>query len=151
MALLFLFAWYWSRQVCIRALPGDSLEYFDETPVGNTAFPAGAEVCLAAGAGCADVVDGEAAACVEVEPHSAFLKSFHFMPFSVPASCAALYLALHSLAVSAWADGAAMQANAPNKAMAHRVERVMPDAFPLTLIGRGGDQRSDIKDPEKTG
>jgi hypothetical protein len=32
---------YWSRQVCIRALPADSPEYLGETVVGNTALPAG--------------------------------------------------------------------------------------------------------------
>ena len=36
-------------------------------------------------------------------PHSAFRKSFHFIPFSVPASFAALYLALHSFIVRAYA------------------------------------------------
>ena len=37
-------------------------------------------------------------------PHCALRKSFHFMPLRVPASFAALYLALHSCIVSACAD-----------------------------------------------
>ena len=52
----------------------------------------------AAGGGGAGI--GSAAALA----HSAFRNSFHFMPLSVPASFAALYLALHSLLDSACAE-----------------------------------------------
>jgi hypothetical protein len=36
--LLALLALYWSRHVCMRAFPADSLEYFGDTAVGNTAL-----------------------------------------------------------------------------------------------------------------
>lgn len=91
-------------------MPADSLEYFGETLDGNTAFvgtpgavgavPTGARVGVAAGAGA--LAAGAGLAAVEaLDPHSAFRKSFHFIPFKVPADCAALYLALHSCMVSA--------------------------------------------------
>ena len=35
-------ALYWSRQVCIRALPADNVEYLVDTAVGKTASLAGA-------------------------------------------------------------------------------------------------------------
>src|SRR4029453_1878508 len=38
-ALAALLALYWSRQVCMRALPADSFVYFGDTAVGKTAFP----------------------------------------------------------------------------------------------------------------
>jgi hypothetical protein len=101
----------------MRALPADSVEYFDETEFGKTALlgaEVGAAVGLAAvvagldvaGAVGAGVDVGEAAGVAAggtdaVEPHSALRKSFHFMPLRVPAVCAALYLALHSFIVNA--------------------------------------------------
>jgi len=95
----------------MRALPADSLEYFGDTAEGKTAlaagtgavagaatgFVAGVAAGFAAGTGGAA---GTGAADVSVA-HSAFRKSFHFMPLSVPAVWAALYLALHSCIVSA--------------------------------------------------
>lgn len=104
----------------MRALPALSLEYFGETAFGNTALPGAAGVTdglaavVAAGFGGA-AVDGAAAGFVAAAgagagaadasvPHSALRKSFHFTPLSVPAVCAALYLALHSFIVSASAD-----------------------------------------------
>ena len=126
-ALLALLALYWSRQVCIRALPAASPEYFEDTASGNLAFPvaaagaaagfaatgfagaaAGAAAALGAGAGIAAGAGIGAGAAAGVatasEPHSALRKSFHFWPLSVPAVCAVLYLALHSFIVSALAD-----------------------------------------------
>ncbi len=99
----------------MRAFPALSLEYFGETAFGNAAVlgvagtteglvvvvvvgfagRAGAAAGLVAAAGAsAGVADASA-------PHSALRKSFHFMPLSVPAVCAALYLALHSCIVRA--------------------------------------------------
>ena len=40
--LAVLLTFHWSAQVCIRALPAVSLEYFGSTAEGNTAGPAGA-------------------------------------------------------------------------------------------------------------
>src|SRR5271166_2319632 len=80
----------------MRPLPGDSVEYFEEMALGNTAFPGAAGVA----AGVAAVLAGAAAASA---PHSALRKSRHFCPLSVPASLAALYLTLHSFMVSACA------------------------------------------------
>src|SRR5262249_9871871 len=107
----------------MRALPADSLEYFDDTALGNTALPtlpveagagfgAGAVfACLGAGAGAAaggGAAAGVAAGAADASaPHSALRKSFHFMLLSVPAACAALYFALHSFMVSAAAGEAA--------------------------------------------
>src|SRR5437870_5453557 len=102
LALLVLLALYWSTQVCMRALPSLSLEYFGSTAFGNTAGPAGAAgagaasflACLVASlvasfgaagaAGAAAVGAGVASA-----PHWALRKSFHFWPPSVPAVLAA--------------------------------------------------------------
>jgi hypothetical protein len=103
--------------VCIRALPGDSLEYFGETVDGNTAsllapgsgVAAGGVTAVVAGrVGVDGVAVGAAAgtfvgAAEASAPHSAFRKSFHFIPFSVLAFCAALYFALHSVIVRAYA------------------------------------------------
>src|SRR5580693_7224644 len=89
--LLVLLAWYWSRQVSMRALPAESLEYLELTALGKTALPTAAGAGAGAGA---DAVVGAAAAS---EPHWALRKSFHFRPLRVPASLAALYLALHSV------------------------------------------------------
>src|SRR5262249_59843144 len=51
LALFALLALYWSRQVCMRALPADSLEYFDDTALGKTASPAAAGTAAGFGAG----------------------------------------------------------------------------------------------------
>jgi hypothetical protein len=81
----------------MRALPADSFEYLGETAEGNVALP----IATGAGAGLADVVTlGDGAADtgslgVASAPHSAFRKSFHFMPLRVPAS-PALYI-LHCI------------------------------------------------------
>src|ERR1700691_2914522 len=93
-----LLALYWSRQVSRRALPAESFEYLESTALGNTALPVAT--------GGADAVAGAAAAgaAVASEPQLALRKSFHFMPLSVPAVLAALYLALHSVIESACAD-----------------------------------------------
>src|ERR1700722_5228229 len=91
----------------MRALPADSFEYLESTALGNTALPTAAGAGLGAGAaGGADAVAGAGAAvgAAASEPHCALRKSFHFMPFSEPASLAALYLALHSVIVSACAE-----------------------------------------------
>src|SRR3981189_3385160 len=106
----------------MRALPSGSLEYFESTALGKTASPIGAgAAAVAAGfgaaagfasaafGGAAGAAAGVAAASV---PHSALRKSFHFWPLSVPAVCAALYLALHSCMVSACAGIAANIAKA---------------------------------------
>jgi len=82
-----LLALYWSRQVCILALPADSLEYVGEMAVGNI------------GGGLFDGVAGGLAAVVE--PHSSFRNWFQDFPPSVPPDFAALYFALHSCIVSA--------------------------------------------------
>src|SRR6202161_3274740 len=87
----------------MRALPAESLEYLELTALGNTALPTATGAAVGAGAGAgagADAVVGAAAS----EPHCALRKSFHFMPLSEPASLAALYLALHSVIVSACAE-----------------------------------------------
>jgi hypothetical protein len=111
--------------VCIRALPADSLECLEETAFGNTALPVAAGAGIGAGAGLAVVVlvafvaagaggaaglavvvgwaAAGAGAAVASARHCALRKSFHFMPLSVPASLAALYLALHSCMESACA------------------------------------------------
>ena len=93
----------------MRALPALSLEYFGETAFGNTALlgvagaTEGLVVVVAVGfAGRAGAAAGLVATTGdESVPHSALRKSFHFMPLTVPAVCAALYLALHSCIVSA--------------------------------------------------
>src|SRR5580704_4226313 len=91
----------------MRALPADSFEYLALTPLGNTALPTATGAAVGAGAGAgvaagADAVVGAGAAASE--PHCALRKSFHFMPLREPASLAALYLALHSVIVSACAE-----------------------------------------------
>jgi hypothetical protein len=82
----------------MRALPALSLEYFGKTAFGNTASlgVAGAEGLPVAVAGGFAGRTGAAAGLVATTgddpvPHSALRKSFHFMPLSVPAVCAALY------------------------------------------------------------
>src|ERR1700733_13572856 len=93
--LVSLLALYWSTQVCMRALPADSLAYFGSTAVGNTALPVGAAGAAAtgfgAGAGLASAAGAGAGAAagaaigVESAPHWALRKSLHFWPLSVPA------------------------------------------------------------------
>src|ERR1700757_4713646 len=90
-----LLALYWSTQVCMRALPADSLEYFGSTAEGNTALPIatggaaggvaavfGAAAGGAAGAG-AGAAAGVAAASA---PHCALRKSLHFWPLRLPSA-----------------------------------------------------------------
>ena len=71
--------------------------------LGNTALPtatgAGEGLAAVAFGGCAVGGDGApegVGSAVASAPHCALRKSFHFMPPRVPASFAALYLALHS-------------------------------------------------------
>src|SRR5271166_1839364 len=99
--LVALLALYWSTQVCMRPLPALSLAYFGSIAFGKIAGPAGSVGAAGAaeGAGAA----AGAAAVVASAAHWALRKSFHFWPFSVPASLAALYFALHSCMVSACA------------------------------------------------
>ena len=77
------------------ALPADSLEYFGDTAVGNTASPAaagavfgGAAVVREVGAAAGAVFVGAVVGVAELAsgPHSAFRKSFHFAPLRVPAA-----------------------------------------------------------------
>src|SRR5436305_8793983 len=86
-------------------------------PVGAGAAAGfgGAAGFASAAFGAAGAVAGAAAAS---PPHSALRKSFHFWPPSVPALCAALYLALHSCIVSACAGIAANKVKA-NAAIMH--------------------------------
>src|SRR5262249_35156449 len=81
---------------------------------------AGAGVGAFGAGAAAGVVAGAAAASA---PHSALRKSFHFMPLSVPAVCAALYFALHSFMVSA-AAGEAEPAMASISAVQRKAERM---------------------------
>src|SRR5258708_34557104 len=115
----------------MRALPSDSLEYFGSTALGNTASPigagaaAGAAAVFGAAAGFASAAFGAAAGAAAgvaaaSDPHSALRKSFHFWPLSVPAVCAALYFALHSCIVSAWAGNAVSMAKL-DTAIAHEI------------------------------
>src|SRR3984885_9928077 len=115
-----LLALYWSRQVSRRALPAESFEYLESTALGNTALPVATGAAAGAAAG-ADAVAGAAAAgaAVASEPQLALRKSFHFMPLSVPAVLAALYLALHSVIESACAD-VPCRATAASTAAAHK-------------------------------
>src|SRR3954469_23321687 len=90
-----LLALYASRQVCMRALPAVSLEYFASTALGKTAGPLGAAGSAAGFAAvfAASVFGAAAVAAVGVAaaslPHSALRKSFHFWPLSEPAVLAA--------------------------------------------------------------
>ena len=68
-----------------------------------TAVVAGRVGVGGAAAGAAPAAGAFVGAAEASAPHSAFRKSFHFIPFSVPAACAALYLALHSFIVRACA------------------------------------------------
>src|SRR5262245_13927673 len=99
----------------MRAFPPTSLAYFGEIADGNTALPDGAAAGALAvlfdfaaagvffGDSCAEpgavaVAFGDASG-----PHSARRNAFQLLPWSVPAACAALYLALHSCMVMAFA------------------------------------------------
>jgi hypothetical protein len=92
------------------------LEYFGYNRGGKIAGPLGS--AGAAGAACLASFGAAAgvAAAVAFFPYSALRKSLHFILFSVPAFCAALYFALHLRMVSPRA-GAAI-ANAVNPAPA---------------------------------
>src|ERR1700704_290160 len=118
----------------MRPLPAVSLEYFGSTADGNTAGPAGAAGAAAGvasgffglastafgAAGAAGVAAGVAAgAAVGAAPPSAFRKTFHFWPLSVPALLAAWYFALHSCVVRASAGDVAASAAKPDTAIAH--------------------------------
>src|ERR1700730_2028375 len=96
----------------MRALPADSLEYFGEIAVGNTAFP----VALGAVPGVAAGAPAAGAAAVASGPHWALRKSRQFCPPSVPADLAAWYLALHSFIVSACAGCPEVTIIAPTSA-----------------------------------
>ena len=126
----------------MRALPADSLEYLGDTADGNTAFPVAAGAGAAAGftAGFGDGVSAGGGAVggasVASVPHWAFRKLFHFIPFRVPASLAALYFALHSFIERARA-GAPCRAraiiSAPTHTAMYRIViikfLVLPDIF----------------------
>src|SRR5260370_27390988 len=142
-----LLALYWSTQVCMRALPADSLAYFGSTALGNSAGPdgiagtaAGAASFLAsfgaAGAGAAATGGGAAGAAAGVAsaPHWALRKSFHFWPLRVPAVLAAWYFALHSCEVRACAGADAARAATPATAIAHNsLARIVILGLPLPL------------------
>src|ERR1700719_667394 len=118
----------------MRPLPALSLAYFGSTADGNTALPAGGGAAAGAGAGAASffglasatgaagaagAAAAGAAAGVASAAHWALRKSFHFWPFRVPASLAALYFALHSCMLRACAGAAAAKAAKPDTATAH--------------------------------
>src|SRR5262249_28140432 len=70
------------------------------------------------------------------EPHSVLRKSFHFIPWSVPACCAALYLAPHSFIVSACADGSPLSTAAPTRVMMQiKAQRLFMDFLPFLDMG----------------
>src|SRR5271167_663415 len=110
----------------MRALPAESLEYLELTALGNTALPTetGAGAGVAAGAEAVEDAGAAAGAAPASEPHCALRKSFHFMPLSEPSVLAALYLALHSVIVSACAD-VPCKAMAATTAPAQRVRYLM--------------------------
>src|ERR1700754_62514 len=115
----------------MRALPSVSLEYFGSPALGNPAPPIGAAAAgFGAAAGFASAAFGPAGAAAGVaaasDPHSALRKSFHFLPLSVAAGFAALYFALHSCIVSAWA-GTPTNIAKPNAA-------IQPTAFARVII-----------------
>src|SRR5271166_4426689 len=128
--LVVLLALYWSTQVCMRPLPALSLAYFGSIAFGKIAGPegsVGAAVGAAlasfgaagAGAGAGAGAAAGAAAGVASAAHWALRKSFHFWPFSVPASFAVLYFALHSCMVSACAGAVTANAAKLAPAIAH--------------------------------
>src|SRR5580692_9864230 len=116
----------------MRPLPGLSLAYFGSIADGKTALPAAAGAAGAAvGAGAASFFGlasaafgsagaaGAAAAGAAAAAHWALRKSFHFWPFRVPASLAALYFALHSCMLRACTGAVAARAAKPDTATAH--------------------------------
>src|SRR5262249_9664637 len=133
------------RHVCMRALPADSFEYFGEIADGKLAFPddpmpvvwgrAGAASRPFGAAVFASVAGVAAGAAEAVGPHSALRKSFHFVPFNVPADCAALYFALHSFIVRALPEDSGRTRSAAASVAAHGMsERVSMG----TLLDIGG-------------
>jgi hypothetical protein len=58
-------------------LPADSLKYFDEMELGNTALPVATG--LETGGAAALAAGGGAAAAAASAPHCALRKSFHFI------------------------------------------------------------------------
>src|SRR3954453_6611990 len=128
----------------MRAFPWVSLAYFGSTALGKTAGPAaaGAAAGVAAAFGFASTAFAAAGAAAGVAavslPHSALRKSFHFWALSVPAVCAALYLALHSCMVSACAGIAANTAQ-PDAAIIHNTfTRVL---IVVLLLGKYSQSR----------
>jgi hypothetical protein len=95
-------------------LPAASFEYFGETATGNTAFPALTGDAFFGAAALDGFVLEEVPA---LAPHSALRKSFHFIPCSVSAFCAASYLALHSFIDNAYAGGTPPKAAIPTPAI----------------------------------
>jgi hypothetical protein len=113
----------------MRAFPGDWLANFSETDLGNTAFPEGVgelrlyENLLGLVAGAAPVVVAAAAgAAAAFASHSDLRKAFHFMPPRFPADFVALYLALQSCMLNAWARVGKEQAHANNKTVAAGIQ-----------------------------
>src|SRR5689334_8089945 len=91
-------------------------------PLGAAGAAAGAASFFAvvAGGGAAGAAGAAVvAAGVASAAHWLLRKSFHFWPFSVPASLAALYFALHSCMVSACAGALTANAAKPEIAAAH--------------------------------
>ena len=120
----------------MRALPADSFEYFGETATGNTAFPAlTGDAFFGAAA-----LDGFVLA---LAPHSALRNSFHFIPCSVSAFCAASYLALHSLIDNAYAG------DTPLKALLQAVKRnkwTMPATIEVEYdVPEGSDAVKEVR------
>src|SRR5215510_16548283 len=126
----------------MRALPAGSFEYFGATADGKVAVPAEPTPVVvavppplgAAALGAAAFVSGAgvpAGVADAVGPHSALRKSAHFIPFDVPADCAALYLTLHSFIVRAFADNVGTTRTAAASAATQGVyERVSMGALP---------------------
>src|SRR3954465_13483475 len=120
----------------MRAFPWVSLAYFGSTALGKTAGPAAAGTAagVAAAFGFASTAFAAAGAAAVVAaaslPHSALRKSFHFWALSVPAVCAALYLALHSCMVSACAGIAAASATAEPAIVSANFARVIIAVLP---------------------
>src|SRR5215475_12050290 len=106
----------------MRALPAGSFECFGEIADGKVAVPDepmpvvwGRAVSVALrplAAAVGSVAGAPAEVGDAVGPHSALRKSFHFIPFDVPADCAALYFALHSFIVRALAEDIATTGSA---------------------------------------
>src|SRR5215510_8568007 len=121
----------------MRALPAGSFEYFGGIADGKVAVPDEPTPVVVAAPpplGAADFASGAgvpAGAADAVGPHSALRKSAHFIPFDVPADCAALYLTLHSFIVRAFADNVGTTRTAAASAATQGVyERVSMGALP---------------------